>query len=64
MLKPIPIMLSTTLVISLDTSDVDAYAVLDDTNGDAKMPNVARHLAGVYAVLLMPPLLPMQMLLW
>ncbi len=57
-------MLAMTPMIVLDTSDVVAYAAADDANGDAKMPNVARHLAGAYAVLLMPPLLPMQMLLW
>jgi len=64
MLKPILMMLAMTVMILLDTSDANAYAVADDTNGDAKMPNVARHLASAYAVLLMPPLLPMQMLLW
>ena len=37
---------------------------VDDANADAKMPNGARHLDGAYVVLLMPPLLPMQMLLW
>ncbi len=31
---------------------------------DKKMSNVARYLACAYAVLLMQPLLPMQMLLW
>ena len=59
MLKPMLMMLDMTLLIFLDTSDVVAYAVADDANGDAQMPNIARHLAGVYAMLFMPPLLPM-----
>ena len=37
--------------------DADAYAVADDDNADAKMPNDARHLAGAYDVVLMPTLM-------
>ena len=37
------------------------FAAANDANADAKMPNAARHLAGVYVVLLLPTLLPMMM---
>jgi len=47
----------------LDAFYVVAYATAIDANADAKMPNVARQLAGAYVVLLLPPLLPMLMLL-
>ena len=47
-----------------DASDVAAYAVAYDANADEQMSNVARRLAGAYAVLLLSPLLPMLMLLW
>ncbi len=39
------------------------FAAANDAGADAKMPNVARHLAGAYDVMLLPPLLPMLMLL-
>ena len=39
------------------------FAAANDANADAKMPNIARHLAYAYDVLLLPPLLPMLMLL-
>ncbi len=39
------------------------FAAANDANADAKMPNVARHLASAYVVLMLPPLLPMLMLL-
>ena len=47
----------------LDAFDAAAYADANDANADAKMPNVARHLAGAYVVLLLPPLLSMLILL-
>ena len=57
-------MLALTLMIVLDSSDAAEYAAANnDANAYAKMPNVARHLAGAYVVLLLPPLLPMLMLL-
>ena len=57
-------MLTLTLMLVLDAFDVVPYAAAnDDTNADSKMPNVARHLAGAYVVLLLPPLLAMLMLL-
>ncbi len=49
MLLPMLIMLALTLMLLLDASD----AAANDANADAKMPNVARHLAGAYAVLLL-----------
>ena len=48
-------MLTLTLMLLLDASDVAAYAVAYDANADEKMSNVARHLAGAYAVLLLSP---------
>ena len=45
------------LMLLLDASDAAAYAAANDANADAKMPNAARHLAGAYVVLLLPPLL-------
>ena len=54
-------MLALTLMLLLDASDAAAYAAANDANADAKMPNVARHLAGAYVVLLLPTLLPMMM---
>ena len=61
MLMPMLMMLALTLMLLLDASDVAAYADANDANSDAKMPNVARHLAGAYAVLLLPTLLAMMM---
>ena len=61
MLMPMLMMLALTLMLPLDASDAAAYAVAKDANADAKMPNAARHLAGVYVVLLLPTLLPMMM---
>ena len=63
MLMPMMMMLALTLMLLLDASDVAAYAAANDANADAKMPNVARHLAGAYVVLLLPPLLSMMILL-
>ncbi len=54
-------MLALTLMLPLDASDAAAYAAANDANADAKMPNAARHLAGAYAVLLLPTLVPMMM---
>ena len=48
-------------MLLLDAYDAAAYAAANDANADAKMPNDARHLAGVYVVLLLPALLPMMM---
>ena len=65
MLMPMPAltMLALTLVLLLDAADAATYVDVDDANADAKMPNVARHLAGAYCVMLPLPLLPMLMLL-
>ncbi len=63
MLMPMLMMLALTLMLLLDASDAAAYAAANDASADAKMPNAARHLAGAYAVLLLPPLLSMLMLL-
>ena len=60
-LMPMLVMLALTLMLLLNASDVVAYASANDANADAKMPNVARHLVGAYAVLLLPTLLPMMM---
>jgi len=61
MLIPMLMMLAPTLMLLLDASDVVAYAAANDANADAKMPNVACHLIGAYAELLLPTLLPMMM---
>ena len=61
MLMPMPMMFALTLILLLDVSDVVAYVVANDDKADAKMPNVARHLAGAYDVLMLPTLLPMRM---
>ena len=63
MLMPMLMMLDLALMPLLDTSEVVAYNVADDANADAKMPNASCYLAGAYAVLMLPPLLPMLMLL-
>ena len=63
MLMPMLMMLALTLMIVLDSFDAAEYAAANDANANAKMPNVVRHLAGAYVVLLLPPLLPMLMLL-
>ena len=49
MLMPMLIELSLTLMLLLYAFDAAAYAAADDANADAKMPNAACHLAGVYA---------------
>ena len=56
-------MLALTPMLLLDAFDAAAYAAANDANADAKMPNAARHFAGGYDVMLLPPLLPMLMLL-
>ncbi len=48
-----------TLMLLLDAFDASAYAVADDANADAKMPNVACHLVGAYDMVMMPTLLPL-----
>jgi len=58
---PMPMILALALMLLLDASGVVAYAVVNDANADAKMPNVARHLVGAYVVLMLPPVLPMPM---
>ena len=63
MLMSMLMMLALTPMLLLDASDAAAYAATNDANADANMPNDARHLAGAYVVLLLPPLLPMLMLL-
>ena len=56
-----PMMFALTLFVLLDMFEVVAYAVVDDAKVDAKMPNVARHLVGADAMLLlMTTLLPMS----
>ena len=45
MLMPILMMLALTPMLMLDALKVVAYAVVDNANTDAKMPNVACHLA-------------------
>ena len=62
-LMPMPVMLALTLMLPFDAFDVVAYAVADDTNADEEMPNIARHLAGACATLMMTPALPMLKLL-
>ncbi len=60
MLMPMLMMLALTMMLLLDAA---AYAgANNDANADTKMPNVARHLACAYVVMLLPPLLPMLML--
>ena len=55
-LMPMLMMLALTPMRLLDAFDAIAYAVANDANADAKMPNVACHLAGAYyVVLLLPP---------
>ncbi len=63
MLMPmLMMMLALSLILLVDASDAAAYAAaINDANADAKMPNAARHLAGAYAVMLLPALLPMRM---
>ena len=39
-------MLALTPMLLLDAFDAAAYAVANDSNADAKMPNVACHLVG------------------
>ena len=63
MLMPMPMMLALTLMPLLDAIDVVAYAKFDDASADAKMPNVARHLASAYVLLQLPQLLPMPMMI-
>ena len=63
MLMPMLMMLALTLMLLLNAFDAAAYAAAHDASADAKMPNAARHLADAYALLLLPPLLPMLMLL-
>jgi hypothetical protein len=57
MLMMMLMMLALTVMLLLYAFDVVAYAAADDANADAKMPIVARHLAGAYDVVLMPTLL-------
>ena len=57
---PILAMLPLTLMLLLDAFD---DAVVNNANADANMLNDARHLAGAYVVLLLPPLLTMLTLL-
>ena len=52
-----------TLMLLLDAFEAIAYAVASDANADAKISNVARHLGGAYALLMLPPLFSMLMLL-
>ena len=43
---PMLMMLALTMMLLLDVLYVAAYAVADNVDADAKMPNVACHLAG------------------
>ena len=45
MLMPMSMMLALTLMLLLDALNVDAYAVVDNVDADATMPNVACNLA-------------------
>ena len=51
------VMLALTLMLLLYAFDAAVYAAADDSNADAKMPIDPRHLAGTYAVVLMPTVL-------
>ena len=62
-LLPMLMMLALTPMLLLDAFDAVAYATASDANADAKIPSVARHLAGTYAVLMLPSLLSMLTLL-
>ena len=46
MLIPMAMMLAPTKMLLLDALNVVAYAATDNADADAKMPNVACHLAG------------------
>ncbi len=46
MLMPMLMMLALTLMLLLDALKVDAPAAADIVDADAKMPNLACHLAG------------------
>ena len=61
MLMPMLMMLTLTLLLLPYASKADVYAAAHDADAEIKMPNAARHLAGVYDVLLLPTLLPMMM---
>ncbi len=50
-------MLALMLMLLPNAFDVDAYVAADLQNADAKMRNVACHLAGCYAVRMLPTLL-------
>ena len=63
MLMPMLMMLALTPMLLLDAYDAAAYATDNDANADAKIPNDACHLGGVYVVMLLPLLLPMLLLL-
>ena len=54
MLMPMLMKLALTPMLLLYAFDVAKYVAVDDANADAKMPIVARHLVGAYAVVLMP----------
>ncbi len=54
MLMPMLMMLALTLVLLLDAFDAAAHAAADDANADATMSNVAWHLAGAYAMVMLP----------
>jgi hypothetical protein len=59
---PMLMMLALTLMLLLDAFDAAAFlTAANDANAEAKMPNAARHLAGAYVVLLLPPVFPMLM---
>ncbi len=60
MLVPMLTMLALTLMLLLYAFYDVAYAAADDANADAKIPIVARHLAGDYVVVLMPTVLRLR----
>ena len=57
-LMPMLLILALAVMLLLDAFEAVANAVADDSNADAKLPNVARHLVGAYDALPMPSLMP------
>jgi hypothetical protein len=64
MLVPMLMMVALTQILLLDAFVAATYADTDHASADAKMPNLACHLANCYVVQLLLSLLPMLMLPW
>ena len=60
---PMLMMLALTLLLLPDASKAAAHAAADDAHANAKMPNVACHLAGANAVLLLLLLLVVMLVM-